>query len=132
MCSTQKPRLHNVCKQRLTEIITGQMISCFGSSIEFCPIASHRAFLTNRQAELASDPVHPLPLPLVVGAAAPAAFPPQFPVNFPATRGDLVGLAGPAVDALLAQYNLPTAAGTTVKYRKNRLAEHIGMRAPIV
>ena len=39
-------------------------------------------------------------------------------------------LAGPAVSALLAQYNLSTSG--TVKVCKNRLAKHVGMRAPIV
>ena len=63
------------------------------------------------------------------GSPAPLAQP-QFPVNFPATKGELMSLTGPAVNALLTQYNLSTAG--PVKDRKNRLAEYIGMRVPIV
>ena len=92
--------------------------------------------MKNRQAELATDELLPLRMPVAAvppvapGAAPQAPAPPApFPPNFPATRGALLALHGPALDALLVAYNLPIVG--SVVQRKNRLAGLLGMRCPI-
>ena len=83
----------------------------------------------NRQAELSSDPITPLPLPLPAAPAAVAA--PQFPANFPTTKGELQHLNSAALNAIALQYGPPLGTGGTVDHRRNQLAEYIGMRVPL-
>jgi hypothetical protein len=84
----------------------------------------------NRLANLATDPITPLPLPLPAAPAAVAAV--HFPPNFPVTRGDLLHLNSADLNTIALLYGPPLGATGTVVQRRNRLAEYIGMRVPVL
>ena len=96
-------------------------------NVHICPcFCRARAF--NRQAIIATDPITPLPLPLPAAPAAAAAV--QFPPNFPMTRGGLLHLTSNALNAIAHLYGHPLGNIGNVEFRRNQLAQYVGMRIP--